>query len=516
MAPCLNALTRKQMTRFLFLRSNPPVPPQHPIVEKTFPLPTQRTSLFLPVFAALSFLCVFLFVDSSRYYPLLIPLAIIAGAFITAYPRLIIFLFITAFFFGLHLIERMDSFFIDMPHLLIPVISLGFFSYYLSLSRADSVLIQIPKSVIIILLLFLFSAIISFILSTGFHTFTQSMFSLWYLLNLIFLVLAACFFSQPWVRDLKARIILLIISLSVLEIPVIIGQIMQLKDYSVNSLRDITGTFLTHHSMLANMMTFSLGFSIHRLLDVSSLRKKIIYGIFAFAFLNLIIFSGSRSNLIGIFVAGIIVVLLRLRPKPIHFVYTLSIIMMAFLLFQFSPLHHIVSETIHSRETGTLDMSSIGRLYVWKGAFDHFQKAPLIEKFFGIGMANFRTIQLPFFMFNTRNASGAHNNFLHVLIETGICGLILFLIYFITVLVVLYKQGKYDSLALAYFFITLSLLVSGVTQETFWFQPAFGLLWLYHTSLLALIIDTHSKNQPDDVNMFIDREKRNEEKACNG
>jgi O-antigen ligase len=484
------------MTIFPVAQSNVPVPPLQPALEKSTPKSVVSPSLLLLGFAAVSFLCVFLFLAMNSYYPLLVPLAIVVGSIIVIYPTALIFLFFSAFFLGSHLIERWDLFFIDLPHLFIPLILLGFFSQYLSSSRADSDSIQIPKSVIIVLLLFLFSVFISFILNSAFNSFGQNMLSLWYLLNLVFLVLAACFFSQRWVKNLKTKIISVIIFLSAMEIPVIIGQIMQLKDYSMLSLRTITGTFSTHHSMLANMTTFSLGFSLFGFLDTSNLKKKALYGVLTFIFLNMIIFSGGRSNLIGIFCAGIVIILLRLRPKPIHVLYILSFLFMAVLIFEFSPLHNIFTETLHSRETGTFDMSSLGRFYVLRGALDHFWKAPLIEKIFGTGMANLKTIQFPFFIFTVKHVQGAHNNFLHVLMETGICGLILFLTFYIVVLVLLYKQGKCDHLALSYFFITLALLISGITQETFWFQPAFGLFWLFHTSLLALIINANPKKQP--------------------
>jgi O-antigen ligase len=205
----------------------------------------------------------------------------------------------------------------------------------------------------------------------------------------------------------------------------------------------------------------------------------------------MLVFSGSRSNLIGFFCAGVILFLLRLKLKPLHFLYIILLFAGTVILILFSPLSHIITETISSHETGTLDVSSLGRLLIWKGAAAHFLNAPLIEKLFGIGLANFSTLDFPFFIIAAKHASGAHNNFLQALIETGVCGLILFLTFFVAVLVRLYRQSKNDRLAMIYFLITLSLLFSGMTQETFWFQPVFGLLWLYYMSLLAVVLDNY-------------------------
>ncbi len=481
-----------------FLSTSHPEPWQSPQLVADNPGINSSLSppLLLAGFGGVTLVCVSLFIALNSYYPLLIPLALITGAFIFIYPVVTIFLFFAAFLIGSHLYEKWGFFFIDMPHLVIPIMVLGYFSRYFSSSHAISYPMHFPRSVFRVLLLFLGTAFISFILNADSHPPRQNLISISYLVNLGLLVLAVCFFSQQWVKDLKMKIIATVIFLSAMEIPVIAGQIMHMKDYSIGTLQKVTGTFTTHHSMLANMITFSLGFTLCKLLDASSLKKKIIYGVLAFTFLDMIIFSGSRGNITGIFCAGIIVSILRIRPKPIHLVYIVSIILMAVILIQFSPLRDIISGTVRSKETGTLDMSSLGRLYVWKGAVDHYLKASILEKTFGIGIANFATIQYPYFIFHAKHASGAHNNFLHVLLETGICGLVLFMTYFIMVLVKLFRQSKNDRLALAYFFITLALLISGVTQETFWFQPAFGLLWLFHMSLLALILDNPQINQP--------------------
>jgi|WetSurMetagenome_2_1015567.scaffolds.fasta_scaffold00110_19 O-antigen ligase len=448
-------------------------------------------SILLSGFGALVLACIFLYVTSNLYYPLLIPLICLVGMLVVAYPTSLMYLFFISFFLGIHLLTRFDYLFIDMPHLVLPLLFVGFLSRYLLPRGDDCIHTHIPVPAFLSLLVFMALASVSFFLNVGHHHLRNTAISLWYLLNLACLVGGIRFFSLSWVKEFKERVVVLVIVLSAMEIPVMAFQMMHLKDYSVGTLQKITGTFTSHHAMLANMMTFSLGFCLYKLLDAASVSRKVVYGSLSFLFLNMIIFSGSRSNLIGIFAATAILALLRLRLKPLSLSYIFLGIVFMFLLFQFSPLHHLVSGTVKSSETGTLDYSSLGRLYIWKGATDHFLKAPIIEKAFGVGIANFPTIQFSTFIFDLKFASGAHDNFLHVLLETGVVGFVSFMTYFIVVLVLLYQQGKKDHLALAYFFITLALLVSGITQETFWFQPAFGLLWLFHTSLLALILDRY-------------------------
>jgi len=131
----------------------------------------------------------------------------------------------------------------------------------------------------------------------------------------------------------------------------------------------------------------------------------------------------------------------------------------------------------------------LGRIFIWKNCWNYYLNATLVQKLFGVGMANLMTIPFPIFILPSKFAGGAHNIFLHVLIETGFIGFVIFMSFYISVLIKLYRQSTYDKTVMAYFFITLSLLLSGFTQEIFWFQPVFGCLWLYHTCLLALILD---------------------------
>jgi O-antigen ligase len=133
-------------------------------------------------------------------------------------------------------------------------------------------------------------------------------------------------------------------------------------------------------------------------------------------------------------------------------------------------------------------MSSFGRLLIWKGSVEHFLKAPITEKLIGCGPGTFKTIPFSFFVFDRKGSSGAHNNFLHVLIETGIIGFVLFVYFFSVALYSLFKHSKTDPLAGLFFYGTIALLGSGFSQETFWMQFVFGNLWLFHTVLLGLIV----------------------------
>jgi O-antigen ligase len=287
----------------------------------------------------------------------------------------------------------------------------------------------------------------------------------------------------------KNKIILFILFLSILEIPVVVLQVIHVGSNYAASYRDITGTFGSHHSQLANMMTFPLGFAFAKILEKPKFKYFLLLALLAFASLYAIIYSGSRSNIIGIAISLFILAVFKIKFKSIHFIYILVFLTGLLILFKFSPIRHLISGTLHSSDTGSLDLSSLVRFIIWKNCWNYFLNCGIFCKLFGVGMANLMTIPFPEFIIDSKYVGGAHNIFLHVLLETGLVGFVLFITFYLTVLIKLFHQSKYDNLALAYFFITLSLLVSGFTQEVFWFQPVFGCLWLYHTSLLALILE---------------------------
>jgi O-antigen ligase len=239
--------------------------------------------------------------------------------------------------------------------------------------------------------------------------------------------------------------------------------------------------------MLGNLMVISTFLGIYKFIVSNKYLGKILYGIFVVLSLFVLILSKCRSTLLGLFASVFIFFFFyswRLSKKA-----TLTIsFCILILFFMFHPyIQEISRSTFSADETGTIDRSTIGRILIWKGAISHFAKAPIIEKLSGIGMGNFITVRYNHFLEAGRFTTGAHNNFLHVLIELGVVGLIIYITLFILQLVLLYKK-KTDLLAQIYLFATLTLLFSSLTQETFWFQPVFGNFWMLQMVFLALAL----------------------------
>jgi O-antigen ligase len=240
-----------------------------------------------------------------------------------------------------------------------------------------------------------------------------------------------------------------------------------------------------HHGMIGNVMTISLGWHIALFFKAKTKTPKILYAVLSLVALLAILFSESRSSLVGIGISALLFIALHFRLNKMYIFSLLFSLVFAYLLLQYSPLQQTIDRTFNSSPAG-LDPSSLGRILIWKGGWNYFVNAPLLIKLFGHGIGQYITVPYEFWVEMGRLTSGAHNNLLHVLIETGIVGLIVFIIVFIKILSELWKIREINLFAKYMFYSTIALLASGLTQETFWFQNSFGSFWLFYICCLSI------------------------------
>lgn len=93
-----------------------------------------------------------------------------------------------------------------------------------------------------------------------------------------------------------------------------------------------------------------------------------------------------------------------------------------------------------------------------------------------------------------QSGDNAHMLYLHLVVETGICGLSCFLVLFGVVLRALAKAERQAPKAL--WLCTVVLLVSGITQETLYPTPAFGGFLVLYSLSVALALQEHRAEQP--------------------
>ncbi|MBN1576862.1 MAG: O-antigen ligase family protein [Chitinispirillaceae bacterium] len=429
----------------------------------------------------------------------MIPFLMIASCLMLFRPSLILLLFICTFYIGDSLITRkmISVVAVDITFI---VLCAAFFSKLFTEGDLSFHLSDTKRKATITLLVFFVVSAFSVLLNMQTKEGVDILVSLWYMVNVIQLVAVFLIFSQKEIAASREQCINLVLLLSVFEGAIALLQYGQVGNNSINTLRNVTGTFPTHHAMLGNMMVFPLALCIYRLSTTGRLLGKIGYLSGAVLSFDIIVISGSRSSLVGIILSVVIWLLANFGINRTYLVSFMVVGVFGIVLFLFSPLHMVVIDTIKNGETSMLDMSSYQRLLIWKGALQQFAEAPLVTKLFGIGIGNYYTMKYSFQMMEGFNwASGAHNNYLHVLIETGIIGFAVFIFFFGFILTALKQRSKSDTLCRVLFYATLAFCFSGLTQETFWFQPAFCRFWLIYTLFLGLCLGDSDRNPSSTV-----------------
>ncbi|MBN1307317.1 MAG: O-antigen ligase family protein [Chitinispirillaceae bacterium] len=447
----------------------------------------------ISLFGLFSLLFILQGVDTEKYLLLSIPLLTVAFCLMLFRPSLILFLFICTFYIGDSLITRKMisvlaadiAFFILCAAFFSKLFTKGDLSFRLSDTKW--------KAAVTLLIFFIVSAF-SVLLNVQKKEGIDILISLWYMFNLLQIFAVFLIFSHEKIAASREQYINLVLLLSVIEGAAALLQYFQTGDNSINTLRTITGTFSTHHAILGSMMVFPLALCIYRSTASRHLLGKIFYlsgGVLSF---YIVVISGSRSSIVGIIASIVIWLFFGFSVTKKYLISIMVVGVVATVLFLFSPLRRLVIDTIKNSETSMLDISSYQRLIIWKEAFHQFAEASPLNKLFGIGIGNYYTMTYSFQMIEGFNwVSGAHNNYIHVLIETGIVGFFVFIFFFGFILAALWRRSTNDRLCRVLFYATLAFCFSGLTQETFWFQPAFCRFWMVYTTFLGICLSDHGR-----------------------
>ena len=451
------------------------------------------------LFAAGFFMLFFIknVIGLEKHYLIAIPFIFITAFFMLFVPKLFLFCFIGSFFFDFNLFVQNSGYgyiAFNLQDVLCLIFIVGYWGKYLingNEKRNPPPFNGFYKTTItqkFIWLLFVL-AIISSLLNFQTFSMFDSMRSISYLFHFLELLAIFSLILMKTTYQERDWFIGIIIVFSLGELLVVGYQYFLgwLHGTYAYKFRDISGLFV-HHSQIGNMMTISISCAMYKMLAAKTVRNKIFYLILSLLFCWAIICSGSRGNLLGVMCAIGIMILTQIKLSKTFFLFLLGVLLISTGLVLFSPILQLVNITLNSPVSG-VDQSSYNRFFIWKGAWEQFVKAPFITKLFGIGIGNFTNLHYSFLLESGKKAtSGAHNNFLHVLTETGIIGASIFIGFFLSIIATLWKKGKEDSLAYCYIWVTIALLISGFSQETFWFQPSFGNFWLYYMLGLGLAL----------------------------
>ena len=312
--------------------------------------------------------------------------------------------------------------------------------------------------------------------------------SIWYMyrcFQLVFLIIVL-----TWLRITTKnieKIFDIIILLALVQLPIVIFQ-------TINN-DSVTGTFTNHHGYIASFMIIPFFLSIYKGINCYIQKKNILivsyYFIISAIILYIIYASSCRSILVGLFISStIFIILLLLNSNFKIIIITLLLVgLFSYVSIKFTPLSDVIERSTNSSETAyKVDLSGVSRILIWKYTWIKFINFPLVTKLFGIGIGTFSFMNLNFVFWNgSKHISGAHFNLFHVLIETGILGILTFMTIFIYKLKILY-QYRSHLIAKTGFYMFLSFLLSGFTQETIWFQNSFGVIWFTLLFVFLLIL----------------------------
>lgn len=139
------------------------------------------------------------------------------------------------------------------------------------------------------------------------------------------------------------------------------------------------------------------------------------------------------------------------------------------------------------------NQSNHERLLLWTSSWRMFQDYPLT----GVGIGNYKKLYQSQYILpeaKERKLTHAHNNFFHILAETGIIGLIGFLGLFGYFIAQSWKEYRVsrNSWALAHLLITASLFIQGLTEFNYGNSGVIRLYW----AITGIVWVATGLNQP--------------------
>ena len=210
----------------------------------------------------------------------------------------------------------------------------------------------------------------------------------------------------------------------------------------------VVSPFFDDHTSYGAMLAFFIPF-LFLFFSSSKINKITRFASFFYfsLFLVALIFSYTRAAWVSLFGALILGFLIKLKFKPKHFI--AGILLLLLTLFPFrSDFSSILSENrqdssssfsehIQSIYNIKSDASNMERINRWKCAISMFKQKPILGYGPGTYQFQYGVFQIhkdkTIISTNSGNMGNAHSEYLSALSETGVVGLILFLLLIISI-----------------------------------------------------------------------------------
>ena len=423
---------------------------------------------------------------SGNFRALRYTILIIPAILIVVKQSLIPYVFIASFFTVQGIIESGFMFAIQIVDFCFLVFILAF----ISCNRIDfkAVLGGEQRRLFTILMIFMLWAAVGFAVNFYSHEPLANITSAFYVFNIAQLIAIVVLLSQPQWKHLRENFVFFFLICILFEIAGALTSRALSEEVSYLGFKKLTNTFGTpHHGSMGNILVLSCGIASTACFMLKNVRQKVFAGFVVAVSIGILLISGSRSSVMGLVAALPITALIgyRLTKKTLFLV--LLAIAISLVIFWISPLKMAL---VSMATANDIDMSVYGRLLIWERVYEHAIDGPWVQKIFGIGIGTFNTLPFSYYLEAGTFAPSGHNNFFTAFVETGIVGLIIYLAFFAEIirrLVIKSRQG--DRPAKCFLVVSLALFFSCLTQETFWFSPAFGRFWIMYLFFYLILFD---------------------------
>jgi len=257
----------------------------------------------------------------------------------------------------------------------------------------------------------------------------------------------------------------------------------------------VTSTLSINHAHIGVFLVFTFFIFLGYASFTNNLLEKFIIILILPLMVYIIFLSASRAGILAL-VFGILVYFIFLRKFYGWIIAAILIFVVIYIGINFIQELHEYKLGVAKFEDLEQDISLMGRFYIWYETIDMIRQNPSVL-ITGVGLGAFRfavSPHTPFFA----GASGAHNNYLHHLTETGILGFGIFIYLLFILFKISLKRSRekirYDkSLYFGYFCGLAALAFSATTQEVFSVQTSHHNFLGYVFLITALVFTEPSK-----------------------
>ena len=359
-------------------------------------------------------------------------------------------------------------------------------------------------SFVLVLLLYIFWLLITSITSSmPLVSFKFLISKLWYILP--FFIIGSLFFKE------QKNILQFITSYAVPFSAVILYTIIRHSKYYFDkeSAHFVMSPFFNDHTSYGAMIAFFIPLAISMfMLSRKNIFIKLLWLLIIMILLIGLVLSYTRAAWISLFLAFICVTVLRLRIKKKILFICLGLLLVFGFFFQSNMLQLLegnrqdssdnLLEHVNSLSNISTDASNMERINRWKCALKMFYEKPI----FGWGPGTYQFQYAPFQLYNDKtiissnrgDMGNAHSEYLSVLAESGLIGLILFMSLIIVVLckaINIYYLNinlEYNILMLSFICALLTYFIHGLFNNFLDTDKASVAIWAIMSMIISLDI----------------------------